>query len=159
MISTLVYEQCERILVLVPSAILRKQMLDKFSSLGCLREIGVVDQKTANPRVAIIESGIKKVDDVAKLVDNSNVIIALSQALKNFSAEAKQELITKCSHLFIDEAHHVPAQTWNEIKDSFKDKPIVQFTATPFRRDGKRIDFFCYCIIKMVCFVCCIVRF
>jgi len=140
MISTLIYEQCERILVLVPSAILRKQMLDKFSSLGCLREIGVIDQKTVNPRVSIIESGIKKVKDVTELVNNSNVIIALSQALKNFSAEARQELITKSSHLFIDEAHHVPAQTWNDIKDSFKNKPIVQFTATPFRRDGKRIE-------------------
>lgn len=139
MLSTLVYQQCNKILVLVPSAILRKQMLGKFSTLGCLREIGAIDEKTTNPRVSIIESGMRNMTEVKELIDNSNVIIALSQSLKNFSDEAKEELASKCSHLFIDEAHHVVAQTWNDIKELFKDKPIIQFTATPFRRDGKRI--------------------
>lgn len=139
MLSTLVYQQCKRVLVLVPSTILRKQMLGKFSSLGCLREIGVIDHKTINPRVSIIESGMKDLGEVRELIDNSNVIIALSQSLKNFSDETKKELALKCSHLFIDEAHHVAAQTWNSIKELFKDKPIIQFTATPFRRDGKKI--------------------
>lgn len=139
MLSTLVYKQCNKILVLVPSAILRKQMLGKFSTLGCLKEIGVIDEKTTNPRVSVIESGMRNMTEVKELIDNSNVIIALSQSLKNFSDEAKKEVALQCSHLFIDEAHHVAAQTWNEIKELFKDKPIVQFTATPFRRDSKRI--------------------
>jgi superfamily II DNA or RNA helicase len=45
-----------------------------------------------------------------------------------------------CSHLFIDEAHHVPARTWVSFRKEFEKKPIVQFTATPFRNDGKHID-------------------
>lgn len=140
MISTLVYNKCPKVLVLVPSTVLRKQTLAKFSTLGCLREIGVVDGKAYNPRVSVIESGMQNMNDVEALLSGSNVIIALTQSLKNFSDETLNKLISSCTHLFIDEAHHVPAQTWNKIKESFKNKPILQFTATPFRRDGKRID-------------------
>lgn len=140
MISVLFYSRCEKVLVLVPTKTLRKQMLDKFSSLGCLRGIGVIGGKALNPRVAVIEHGIKKVSDVAELIDNSNVIVTTSSALNKFPDTVKQELANKCSHLFIDEAHHVPAKTWDSIKKLFKDKLILQFTATPFRRDGKRIE-------------------
>lgn len=91
MLSTLVYQQCKRVLILVPSSILRKQMLSKFSTLGCLREIGVIDEKTPNPRVSIIESGMKDMTEVKELIDSSNVIIALTQSLKNFSDEAKRK--------------------------------------------------------------------
>ena len=49
-------------------------------------------------------------------------------------------LVDGCSDLIVDEAHHVTVDTWNKIRDRFKAKRILQFTATPFRRDGKRID-------------------
>jgi superfamily II DNA or RNA helicase len=42
--------------------------------------------------------------------------------------------------LIVDEAHHVVASSWNSIRERFKQKRIIQFTATPFRRDGKRIE-------------------
>ncbi|MDP9350949.1 MAG: helicase, partial [Chloroflexota bacterium] len=45
-----------------------------------------------------------------------------------------------CSHLFIDEAHHISAPTWARFRRFFLRKPILQFTATPFRRDGKHVD-------------------
>lgn len=140
MISTLVYNQCKKVLVLVPSAILRKQMFNKFIALGCLRQIGVINNQLPNPRVAFIESGIKDKNEVKDLIDFSNVLVATAQALNNFSDEVKKELSESCSHLFIDEAHHVPAETWSAIKELFKDRSVLQFTATPFRRDNKRID-------------------
>jgi hypothetical protein len=34
---------------------------------------------------------------------------------------------------------HIPATTWNRIRESFAGKPVVQFTATPFRRDSQRL--------------------
>lgn len=111
MISTLVYHQCEKVLILVPGRILRKQMFEKFLSLGCLRGIGVIDQELFNPRVAIIEHGIKDVSEAVDLIDNSNVMIATSSALDNFSDEVKKQFAKVCSHLFIDEAHHVPENT------------------------------------------------
>jgi hypothetical protein len=75
-----------------------------------------------------------------QLLDNSNVLIATASVLNEFSAECLQQLGSQCSHLFMDEAHHTPAPTWTRIKKLFSDKPILQFTATPFRQDGKRIE-------------------
>ncbi|GMX58517.1 MAG: hypothetical protein MCSN_1710 [Candidatus Microsyncoccus archaeolyticus] len=140
MISTMIYNQCQKVLILVPSKALRKQTAEKFLSLGCLKEIGVISKELTNPRVAIINKGIKNLATLNDLLNNSNVMIATSSALNKFSVEIKEELARQCSNLFIDEAHHVPAKTWDNIKQLFVNKPILQFTATPFRTDGKRIE-------------------
>lgn len=140
MLSVLVYNQCQKVLILVPSNILRKQTFDKFTFLGCLKEIGVLDSKVLNPRVAIIEHGIRNPREALELLQNSNVIVSTSSALSKFTDDIKEMLASQCTHLFIDEAHHVPAKSWNKIKQLFKEKLILQFTATPFRRDGKRIE-------------------
>ncbi|WP_442975455.1 DEAD/DEAH box helicase, partial [Salmonella enterica] len=46
----------------------------------------------------------------------------------------------QCTHLFIDEAHHVEAGTWKDLKSKFSSCKVLQFTATPFREDGQLID-------------------
>jgi hypothetical protein len=40
----------------------------------------------------------------------------------------------------VDEAHHITAKTWDKVRERFTKKRILQFTATPFRRDNRRID-------------------
>ena len=45
-----------------------------------------------------------------------------------------------CPYLFIDEAHHLGAQTWSTFKQQFALKHILQFTATPFREDDKLVE-------------------
>jgi Helicase conserved C-terminal domain/Type III restriction enzyme, res subunit len=50
---------------------------------------------------------------------------------------ARAEQVT---HLFVDEAHHIGAHTWRDFKAYFSKKPVLQFTATPFRNDGRHID-------------------
>ncbi len=37
----------------------------------------------------------------------------------------------------MDEAHHLGATTWKRVRERLSDRLIVQFTATPFRQDGK----------------------
>jgi superfamily II DNA or RNA helicase len=49
-------------------------------------------------------------------------------------------LLDGCSVLVVDEAHHITAATWGEVRDEFAAKKIIQFTATPFRRDEKKVD-------------------
>lgn len=44
------------------------------------------------------------------------------------------------SYLFIDEAHHAEAPTWSAFKGKFEKQRVVQFTATPFREDGRLLD-------------------
>jgi len=43
------------------------------------------------------------------------------------------------ANIFIDEAHHSEATTWNNFRQNLKDKKIIQFTATPFRNDNKML--------------------
>ena len=38
------------------------------------------------------------------------------------------------------EAHHIKAPTGDRLKAHFTEKPVLQFTATPFRNDSKLID-------------------
>ena len=45
-------------------------------------------------------------------------------------------LVIRVDTLFVDEAHHVAARTWSEFREHFDDRRVMQFTATPFRRDG-----------------------
>ena len=45
-----------------------------------------------------------------------------------------------CDVLFVDEAHHAEAKTWVGFKAAFSARRILQFTATPFREDGKPLD-------------------
>ena len=140
MLATLVYRRPNRTLVLVPSDTLRSQIGRKFLTLGVLPDAHVVPREISLPRVAVIERGIQSVEDAQALLEHSNVIVALPNVLEASSAEAMTVLVDGCSDLIIDEAHHVTADTWNKIRERFKAKRILQFTATPFRRDGKRID-------------------
>lgn len=45
-----------------------------------------------------------------------------------------------CDVMVVDEAHHIEATRWNQIKSYFRKKRILQFTATPFRNDGRKMD-------------------
>ncbi len=45
------------------------------------------------------------------------------------------------SDLYIDEAHHISANTWAGFRAQFVGKkPILQFTATPFRTDRRPVE-------------------
>ena len=140
MLATQVYRRLERTLVLVPSNTLRSQIGDKFTSLGVLPDAGVVPRELPRPHVAIIAGGIKTVADARSIIEHANVIVALPNALQASDRDAASYLTEACTDLIVDEAHHVTAATWNAIREQFKEKRIIQFTATPFRRDGKRID-------------------
>lgn len=140
MLATQVYRQLRRTLVLVPSDALRNQIFEKFVTLGVLPDAGVVPRELAGPHVAKISTGLRSVDDCQVLIEKSNVIVALPDSLRSSQPDALAYLLDQCSDIFVDEAHHVTASTWATVRDQFKNKRILQFTATPFRRDGKRVD-------------------
>jgi len=41
--------------------------------------------------------------------------------------------------ILVDEAHHVPASSWQKVHDAFPNAKAVYVTATPFRSDGQPI--------------------
>jgi superfamily II DNA or RNA helicase len=140
MLATQVYRRLERTLVLVPSDALRSQIAGKFIGLGVLTDTTVVPREVACPRVAVIATGLKTVEDAREIIRQANVIVTLPNTLEASNQEAVAALIESTTDLFVDEAHHVSAATWLSIRDKFEAKRILQFTATPFRRDTKRGD-------------------
>lgn len=140
MLAMQVYRQLPKTLVLVPTDALRTQIADKFLSLGILPKAKVVPDEIARPFVARLTKGIVSVEEAKELLEKSNVIITLPNTLQACTPEAVAYITENCSDLIVDEAHHVSAPQWTAIRDQFKNKRITQFTATPFRRDDKRVD-------------------
>lgn len=62
---------------------------------------------------------------------NGKLDIATMQSLKN-----NPELIENYSFVIVDECHHIPAITFEQIIKSFKGKYILGLSATPNRKDG-----------------------
>lgn len=140
MLSTLASQRCERVLVIVPSLILRDQIFGKFVSLGLLKKLGVLDPLALLPVVGQMRGSIETAEEVDQIFGACNVVVAVINSVAKCSDAALQRLAELCTHLFIDEAHHVPAATWSRVKNLFQHKRVLQFTATPYRNDGKRVD-------------------
>jgi superfamily II DNA or RNA helicase len=129
----------ELILVLVPSDALRDQIASKFESFGVLQPFGVVSPSSLRPVVGQVRHGFATADEALEFAAAASVIVTTPSALDASKPEARSALIESCSHLFVDEAHHVRASTWQRVRDEFAGKPVVQFTATPFREDGRHL--------------------
>ncbi len=140
MLSVLIAQQIKKLLVIVPSDSLRWQISDKFITLGLLKKFGIVSPSIINPKVAVLSSSFKDNWDVLELLAEANVIVGTMAVFDKFSPDQLVLLQERISTVYIDEAHHVKAKSWNDFKNNFKPWQIVQFTATPFRNDGKRLD-------------------
>ena len=128
-----------RTLVIVPSDALRNQIGLKFATFGVLPTARVLQGEFLCPVVGLIKSGLKTAEQCDELLDACNVLVSTTAAVAASSDEALARLVDRCERLFVDEAHHVAARTWKAIADKFSERLIVQFTATPFREDGKHL--------------------
>jgi superfamily II DNA or RNA helicase len=140
MLALLVCVQLDRLIVVVPTNALRDQVSEKFLTLGVLERCGCIPPDTELPVVASLLHRPQTPQEVDDLFLRANVIVSTMQVVGQCTPEVQHRMAELCSHLFIDEAHHIAARTWKAFKQQFETKPVVQFTATPFRTDGKRVD-------------------
>ncbi|SHH13735.1 DEAD/DEAH box helicase [Flavobacterium johnsoniae] len=140
MLAVLIANRCEKLLVIVPSDSLRGQLSEKFISLGILKKFGIVSQSALYPKVGILDTGIKKIEDLKDFFEKSNVIISTMNLISNIPNEYIEIIAGLCSHLFVDEAHHAKAKQWSRVIGYFDKGKVIQFTATPFRYDGERLS-------------------
>ena len=127
-------------LVIVPWDLLRGQTARKFLTFGLLRKLGFLAQDAPNPIVGIITH---RPDDPSQLdiLECCNVIIATAGALSTTAVlPLAPEISRRIATLVLDEAHHVAANSWVAFRASFDDKSVLQFTATPFRRDRRLVS-------------------
>lgn len=140
MLSVLIANRCKKLLVIVPSDALREQIFNKFFTLGLLKSFGIVDQSALYPKVGIMKQQFSNNEDLKAFFDSANVVVATMNVVGYASDDQQEEIASVCSHLFIDEAHHVKAKVWDTFKSKFPKNKVLQFTATPFRNDGKRLE-------------------
>ncbi|WP_439621465.1 DEAD/DEAH box helicase [Gemmata sp.] len=140
MLGLLVAERLCRVLVLVPTDALRDQIAAKFLSLGVLKAAGVVSGAAPLPVVGVLRRKPKTVGEVDEFFRRCNVVVTTAQIAGQCVEPVSKRIAELSTHLIVDEAHHVPAVTWRRVRTSFAGKPVLQFTATPYRGDGKLVD-------------------
>jgi superfamily II DNA or RNA helicase len=123
-----------RVLVVVPSTELRRQMVAAFRSQEVLGRIGALDND-AGPMVVEIGGRVDRWDDL----EGADVVVALPNSISPAHYEDNPPPTSLFDVLVIDEAHHAPARTWRAILDHFDGARAVLLTATPRRRDGQRV--------------------
>ncbi|WP_164844396.1 DEAD/DEAH box helicase family protein [Azoarcus sp. DN11] len=138
MLALLVARRIPRLLVVVPSDALRVQIGRKFLTLGWLKTFGVVGQAASLPVVGTLTRMPQSREDADRILMQCNVLVT-TMAIANSMSLRDDTLAQWASHVFIDEAHHVAAQTWDAFKERMAAAHILQFTATPFRQDGKPV--------------------
>lgn len=142
MLSMLVSARCPRLLVVVPTHALRLQIAEKFLTLGILKEPGcsVLSAGAGYPIVGVLHHRPKNTAEVDQVFGCCHVVVMTSSIAGQCGQTVQERMADHCPYLFIDEAHHAEAPTWRAFKERFQEQRIVQFTATPFREDGKPLD-------------------
>lgn len=132
-------EPPRRMLVVAPTRALRDQLVENFGSNDVLRSLGAMPASTEYEGVPHVVAVTGRVQDWSSL-QNADVVVALPNSISpahygNGTAPPADlfDLVV------IDEAHHAPAPTWTQILDHFGSRHALLLTATPVRRDGKRI--------------------
>ncbi len=140
-LALLVAQARGTVLVVVPNRALRDQTVRKFKTLGLLRELGVVDPAVLNPVVGVLEKRPRTGADL-DIFDHANVVVGTMDAIAYGTAlPLASKIASRVNMLVVDEAHHIPATGWQTFRDAFADNVrVVQFTATPFRRDRKLVE-------------------
>jgi len=137
-------QRFERLLVVVPTDALREQIAGKFETFGVLHQLQCLEKSASFPLVMRLSHKPVSPAEVDKIFDSANVVVTTMQIAGRAEASVQEQMVERASALFIDEAHHIGARTWTRFRDLFVDRdpprPIFQFTATPFREDGRRVD-------------------
>lgn len=139
MLGITIAAQCRKVLVTVPADALREQIFNKFLTLGCLHEFGIVTPDCKYPYVSLVDSGMTDINGWHSIIENSNVIVTTMSLVANATPEVHELLAKEMTNVFVDEAHHSEASTWRNFLGRFENSRIIQFTATPFRNDGLKL--------------------
>lgn len=123
-----------KVLIVTPSVMVRGQIFNDFSELKTLKKALVFTNEITPP--AVYELKNKYSIELQSTVEAADVIIATPQCALSLS---ESDISNLFDLVLIDEAHHVPALTWQQILINMKESNHFLFTATPFRMDRKEI--------------------
>jgi len=127
--------QKNKVLIVTPSAMVRGQIADEYRTLRTLKKIGVFDVDVTPPTIYEAEHLFdeEQLDNIL----SADVVIASHRVAASISSNT---IKNQFDYIIIDEAHHVPAPTWQEIIHNMSHAASLLVTATPFRLDKKEIQ-------------------
>ena len=126
----------QRVLVVTRSKMVCGQIAEDFSELRTLCVANVFNTSIKKPNVFELEHLYTK--EYQKDLEQADVIVATpSCALSLSESDWAKENIDLVE---VDEAHHTPAKTWQQILVNLSAATHVLFTATPFRLDRKELS-------------------
>jgi len=130
--------QKNRVLLVTPSAMVRGQIYEDYKVLKTLKQIGVFEDSVPNPVIyeACHEYSAEDTETYGNCFKSADVVIATHQVAATIS---EQPIKSVFDYIMIDEAHHVPAPTWQKILNNMCHAQALLVTATPFRLDRKQI--------------------
>lgn len=128
-----------KILIVVPSKILRRQISNQFRELQILKNLNCLNDNAGPVSMFEVTSRKNTRQEWVDIIESHDVIVAHPNSISPYYqglAPIPPDLIDA---VFMDEAHHEPAPTWQSLNSFYKTQLKVFFTATPFRRDRKRM--------------------
>ncbi|MEC6125929.1 DEAD/DEAH box helicase [Acinetobacter ursingii] len=131
----------KRTLIVVPSDSLRKQIGDDLVDLKKYIDWKVIPENSEQPIISRLEP--QDIDRISEHdLKKQFIVVATSQIFNSFQDEKLEVFLNQFDRLIFDEAHHSEAPTWKKLRNNFiqRKKKIFQFTATPYRGDGKKLE-------------------
>jgi superfamily II DNA or RNA helicase len=128
----------KKVLIIEPTVILRDQIAEEFSTGPTLKLVGVLPKNLPNPRVLSREGRFSRKAEWDALRKFDVVVVT-----PHTSSPEQPGVVKPPDDLFdlvfIDEAHHTSAPTWAALLSAFHNSRRILLTATPFRRDKRRL--------------------
>lgn len=142
MLSAMVAGKCKKLLVTVPSSALRNQMYGKYKNLGVLKDpkFEIVGDDALYPIVGVVNTAFETAEELNAFIAQCNVVITTMQIIDSAPQDQQDVYVSAFTNVFVDEAHHIVATSWRKFADRFPKNRLIQFTATPFRNDGQRLE-------------------
>jgi len=126
----------KRVLVLAPARQVREQLARQFRTYAQLHNLGALPDSVGAPHVFEMSGRATNWAEIAEC----DVVVALPNSISPLHYDENhlppRDLFDM---IIVDEAHHAPADTWRAVLDYFQWARALLLTATPRRRDGKRI--------------------
>ena len=128
-----------KILIVVPSKILRRQISNQFRELQILKNKNCLHEDAPLASVYEVTNRKNSRQEWEDILENHDVIVSHPNSISPYYQGLSPIPVDLIDAVFMDEAHHEPAPTWQSLNDFYKTQLKVYFTATPFRRDRKRM--------------------
>lgn len=126
-----------RVLIVVPSRVLREQTTAEMGSQEQLFRYDTLEEGPA----PVVRELTRRLDDWAE-VEDADVVVSIPTCVSPATLTKANKPVPRAdffSVVIVDEAHHVPADTWTALVDHFDTAKCIFLTATPFRRDKRTI--------------------